>query len=99
MVGAVLGGAIGGVARLINALQTGNANAQTQMLSLLLALILSAITVVSFARKSGVQQIVSIEDFWGGLFLGFLIGFFGQSFALDLITPHATSGATPTPSP
>ncbi len=48
---------------------------------------MSAILVVSFARKSGVQQIVSVEDFWGGLFLGFLTGFLGQKFALDAILP------------
>jgi hypothetical protein len=99
MIGAVLGGVIGGVARMINAMQTGNANMGTQVLSLVMAVILSAITVVSFARKSGVQQIVSVEDFWGGLFLGFLIGFLGQNFALDLIAPQSPSGAAPSPSP
>ena len=50
----------------------------------------SAVTVVSFARKSGAQQIVSIEDFYGGLFLGFLIGFLGQNYALNLINPAPT---------
>jgi hypothetical protein len=85
MVGAVLGGTVGGVARLLSELQSGNMNVGTQIISLILAVILSAIAVVSFARKSGAQQIVSIEDFWGGLFLGFLIGFLGQNYALDLI--------------
>jgi hypothetical protein len=87
MTGAVIGGIIGGFARLLSDIQAGKVNLSAQLLSLLLAVILSAITVVSFARKSGVQQIVSVEDFWGGLFLGFLIGFFGQNFALNLITP------------
>jgi hypothetical protein len=89
MVGAVLGGTVGGVARLLSELQSGNMNVGTQIISLILAVILSAIAVVSFARKSGAQQIVSIEDFWGGLFLGFLIGFLGQNYALDLITPNS----------
>ena len=101
IVGSVIGGAVGAIARLLSdMIRTGTVNVSTQvfglpqLLSLLLAVILSALTVVSFARKSGVQQIISVEDFWGGLFLGFLIGFLGQNFALSLIKP---SGATPSP--
>jgi hypothetical protein len=99
MVGAVIGGAVGGIARLLSDLQAGKVDTGAQVLSLLLAVILSAITVVSFARKSGVQQIISIEDFWGGLFIGFLIGFLGQNYALDLITPQSPGGAVPTLTP
>ena len=53
---------------------------------LLLSMILSSMVVVAFARKSGVQKIISIEDFYGGLFLGFLIGFSGPEYAINLIT-------------
>jgi hypothetical protein len=49
-------------------------------------MILSSMVVVAFARKSGVQKIISIEDFYGGLFLGFLIGFSGPEYAINLIT-------------
>src|SRR5262249_49480011 len=87
MIGAVVGGAIGAVARMINEQTSSSAGFRTQLASLMLAVILSAILVVSFARKSGVQQIVSVEDFWGGLFLGFLTGFLGQKFALDIMLP------------
>jgi hypothetical protein len=93
MTGAILGGAVGALARMLGAMQAGPVQVGTQLLSLLLAVILSAITVVSFARKSGVQQIISIEDFWGGLFLGFLVGFLGQSYATSLIAPSGTAGA------
>lgn len=99
MVGAVIGGMAGGMARLLSDVQkSGNLNPNAQILSLSLGVILSAVTVVSFARKSGVQQIVSIEDFWGGLFLGFLIGFLGQNYALNLIAPNSANTALPTPS-
>jgi hypothetical protein len=52
---------------------------------LLLSMILSSIVVVAFARKSGVQKIISVEDFYGGLFIGFLVGFSGPGYALKLI--------------
>jgi hypothetical protein len=89
MVGAVAGGLAGGIARLLGDIQGGAVNIGAQIMSLLLAVIFSAMTVVAFARKSGVQQIVSIEDFWGGLFLGFLIGYLGQDFAMGILSPGA----------
>ncbi len=100
MTGAVIGSGIGGIARLLSDIKSnsGAVSANAGFLSILLAIILSAITVVSFARKSGAQQIVSVEDFWGGLFLGFLIGFLGQEFALNLITPNTSGEVSPTPS-
>lgn len=95
MIGAIVGSAVGGMARLLSDIKSNQnlGSPSAGILSILLAVILSAITVVSFARKSGTQQIVSVEDFWGGLFLGFLIGFLGQEFALNLITPKVGSPA------
>jgi hypothetical protein len=40
----------------------------------------AAIAVVAFARKKETQPILSVEDFWGGLFIGFLAGYTGKSF-------------------
>ena len=42
--------------------------------------ILSAIAVVIFRRKRDVQSILTIEDFWGGILLGFIVGYGGKSF-------------------
>ena len=47
-------------------------------------LLLSVIVIVAFARKKDAQPILSIEDFWGGFFVGFLAGYTGKSF-LDKI--------------
>lgn len=33
--------------------------------------------VIAFARKNSAQPLVSIEDFWGGLVIGFSVGYFG----------------------
>lgn len=43
-------------------------------------LLLSVIVIVAFARKKDAQPILSIEDFWGGFFIGFLAGYTGKSF-------------------
>jgi hypothetical protein len=44
----------------------------------------SLVVVVAFARKSSAQPLVSVEDFWGGMVIGFTVGFFGfnQFFGL-----------------
>lgn len=44
---------------------------------MLISTLASIAVVIAFARKAGVQPIVSVEDFWGGLLIGFSIGFFG----------------------
>ncbi len=53
--------------------------------SLVYSIISSVILIVAFARKNDVQQIVSIEDFWGGLFIGFLAGYSGEDFFSKII--------------
>jgi hypothetical protein len=89
MTGSILGGLLGGVARiLVEGTSQTAGNPAAQLGSLVLAVIFSAVSVVSLARKSSVQQIISIEDFWGGLFLGFLIGYLGQNFVLDVLSPQ-----------
>lgn len=42
--------------------------------------ILGIITVILFSRKKDVQPILAIEDFWGGVLLGFIVGYGGKSF-------------------
>lgn len=52
---------------------------------MLTSAIFAIIIVVAFARKSNVQQIVSVEDFWGGVFIGFLTGYAGESFITSVL--------------
>jgi hypothetical protein len=65
--------------------------------TLIVAIIFSIVVVVSFARKSNVQQIISIEDFWGGLFIGFLVGYSGETFVNSVIGIGANGASTPNP--
>jgi hypothetical protein len=58
---------------------------------MLTSAIFAVIIVVAFARKSNVQQIVSVEDFWGGMFIGFLTGYAGESFITSILG-HPSAG-------
>ncbi|MBE3010664.1 hypothetical protein IL992_15880 [Microbispora sp. NEAU-D428] len=83
ILGGVLGGATGSIgrslqeAKTIDALLVGNLGACIG--SLLLAIILSGAGIIFAARKSEAQSFVTVEDFWGGLLVGFLIGYSGTA--------------------
>jgi hypothetical protein len=81
MFGAASGGFIGTAVRI---LQTFNPEtfvfSAQQFVTAAISIILSAMAVVFLARKSDTQSLVSIEDFWGGLVIGFLVGYAGISF-------------------
>ena len=55
------------------------------LLNMSRTVIFALIIIVAFARKSNVQQVVSVEDFWGGLFTGFLVGYSGDSFIQSIL--------------
>jgi hypothetical protein len=68
---------------------------------LLSSVLLSAIVIVAFARKKDAQPFVSVEDFYGGLFVGFLVGINGASW-LNFLSSGSTgagSDGSATPSP
>jgi hypothetical protein len=73
------------------AIRTLNPSSPSSMifyvLSLLAAMMISGIVVVSFARKKDAQPILSVEDFWGAVFVGFLAGYTGKAFLIQAITP------------
>ncbi|MGK3995205.1 hypothetical protein [Sorangium sp. So ce1024] len=52
--------------------------------SLAASLVLVAMAVVLLARKRDVQPILAIEDFWGGVAVGFLIAYAGPSLFAGL---------------
>ena len=47
--------------------------------------------VVLFARKKDVQPLIAIEDFWGGIAIGFLVAYSGPQLIKNLLT-NTTSG-------
>jgi hypothetical protein len=52
---------------------------------LLVQVLVGGIVVVAFARKKDAQPILSIEDFWGGMLIGFLAGYGGKAFLQQVI--------------
>lgn len=85
--GVILGGGIGGilgsVARSFQGSGWAAAFSGTRISStigaIVLAAILSGAAVVFSARKSDTQSFVTVEDFWGGILVGFLIGYSGTA--------------------
>jgi len=66
--------------------------------------ILSAFAVIAFARKAGVQPIIAIQDFWGGMLIGFLVGYsgtqaIGNLFSGNIANTGVVTLPTPTPIP
>ncbi len=61
--------------------------------STLLAIILSMIAVVYSSRRSNESQpVLTVEDVWGGMILGFLIGYLGNEFFQTIVPIQATPG-------
>jgi len=86
--GSLLGGFVGSLARLLQAAGSSDIGWRdflfSALIAIFLAIILSSVTVVFMARKSDTQSIVSIEDFWGGILIGFFVGYTGTSFFENL---------------
>jgi hypothetical protein len=102
ILGSAIGGLVGAIARLlqispvaswqdfiINQLTFTNILVQLPKMAvpIAIAMILSGVAVIFTARKSDAQSFVSVEDFWGSLLIGFLIGYTGTSF-FEKLTGH-----------
>ncbi len=78
LTGSLIGGVFGAVARLLQSPTLPTT--QSIVVSLFLSIILGGMAVIFMARKSDAQSFVSVEDFWGGILIGFLVGYTGTSF-------------------
>lgn len=92
ILGGVGGGVLGSFARSLQEAKTlGNLadhDLGSTLGALLLALILSGAAIVFSARKSDAQSFVTVEDFWGGLLIGFLVGYSGTAAFASLTGIH-----------
>lgn len=90
MVGSILGGGVGALVRMLK--MPSWPSWEEWVITLLIAMILSAVAVIFMARKSDAQSFVSVEDFWGGILIGFLVGYTGTSFFEDLTRASPAAG-------
>ncbi|GAB7185543.1 hypothetical protein ATKI12_5374 [Kitasatospora sp. Ki12] len=88
MTGGVAGGLVGSLGRSLQEAQSVSALAHqplgTTLGSLVLAVILTGAAIVFAARKSEAPSFVTVEDFWGGVLVGFLIGYSGTAAFTEL---------------
>jgi len=78
VVGAFIGAALGSTVKVLSA-QNASLHPGNVIKGLTVAVLASAAVVAAFARRSSAQPFVSIEDFWGGIVIGFSVGYFGFS--------------------
>lgn len=103
MAGSAIGGLIGSALQLLQNTQIPEPatvlftvpNIIAFLITLTTAVILSVIAIIFTARKSETQSFVAVEDFWGGLLIGFLIGYTGTSFFENLTNISELTNATP----
>lgn len=67
------------------------------LISWAVSAILGAMSVVVFARKKDVQPIIAVEDFWGGVALGFLVAYSGPAILEEILPEQAALPASPEP--
>ncbi|MFJ9772524.1 hypothetical protein ACIRVF_14960 [Kitasatospora sp. NPDC101157] len=88
MTGGVAGGLVGSTARSLQEARSLGALVEQHLGatigSLVLAVILSGAAIVFAARKSEAPSFVTVEDFWGGVLVGFLIGYSGTAAFTEL---------------
>src|SRR6267378_1076823 len=75
----VLGAFIGGLGGWFAGHGSVAAPGANSVVGLTVSLVMSAMAVVLFARKKEVQPIITVEDFWGGVALGFLVAYSGAT--------------------
>lgn len=98
MFGASIGGFFGGIIRILqnnSDSPTGLTWAQHYFIPIFISVVLSGVATIFTARKSDVQSFVSIEDFWGGILIGFLVGYTGTSFFEDLTGINKINNSVP----
>lgn len=69
------------------------------LLRLLVSIVLASMAVVLFARKKDVQPLIAVEDFWGGVAIGFLAAYVGPAFIENMLPGTGTEIPPSLPTP
>jgi hypothetical protein len=98
IVGGMIGAAVGWMARQYGSGTASGKHTLDIITALLIAALLGGVAVVAFARKRDAQPFIAIEDFWGALFIGFVVGYSGSSTLDKLVESTTGSGVGGKPS-
>lgn len=96
VIGGIVGGAIGNLARAFTTSDEIELNTRF-FVKLIGACLLSLMAVVSLSRKSGSQSFITVEDFFGAFVLGSLIGYQGTAFFEKTVVAPATTAPSSQP--
>jgi hypothetical protein len=88
----ILGSLFGGLAGWFTSAGTAATYDFKTTVSLVVSLTLGFMAVVLFSRKKDVQPIIAVEDFWGGVALGFLVAYAGPKVLNGVIPLKPTGG-------
>ncbi|WP_222424902.1 hypothetical protein [Candidatus Nitrosocosmicus arcticus] len=86
LIGTIAGGILGTLAnsQLISRTNVEKMNPEIVLPILFVNIILSFIAGVILMRRKDVQSFITVEDFWGGLLMGFVVGYVGFEGLLRL---------------
>ena len=87
MIGALLGG-VGGW--FTSNGKTANYDLPS-LVELFISLVMASMAVVLFARKKDVQPFIAVEDFWGGIAIGFLVAYSGPKLFQKIVSNGPTT--------
>jgi hypothetical protein len=83
--GAVAGSIVGSLLRSLYEQQTPSLFEPQLYMALVTSVLLGSVLVIAFARKREAQPFITIEDFYGGFFVGFVAGYVGKSLVDDIL--------------
>ncbi len=92
MIGAAVGGILGGAVRILSKPPYD----YRTWIELFGTVILSVFAVIALVRKTGTQTLITVQDIYGGILIGFLVGYSGKTFFDQLIGITSTSPSSPT---
>lgn len=78
VIGSIMGGTLGSLARTLNT--NSFLDWQPLIVSLGSAVVMSTIATIALSRKAGSQGFITVEDFYGGFVVGALIGYGGSEY-------------------
>lgn len=86
IIGSIIGGVLGNLAKIFNA--TAFPSWNILALSIGASVLMSLIATISLSRKTGSQGFITVEDFFGGFVIGALIGYGGHEYFEKSIIPN-----------
>jgi hypothetical protein len=85
IIGGLVGALLGSVLKVFT--DWGDASWSTFSRGALIAILATLAVVIGFARKTGNQSFVSVEDAWGGMLIGFSVAFVGYEQFVSVLGP------------